>query len=77
MVWVGFIYTLLRILQLVGILLMANSSSAHLRRLFDLRGRRWLRDLLILELGLWGLNGLGLTWHIFSVLGKFNYISPA
>jgi hypothetical protein len=77
MVWVGFIYTLLRILQLIGILLMANSSSPHLRRLFDLRRKRWLRDLLIIELGLWGLNGIGLAWHILSVLGKFNYISPA
>jgi hypothetical protein len=77
MVWVGFIYTFLRILQLSGILMMANSSSPHLRRLFDLRRRRWLRNLLVLELGLWGLNGVGLTWHILSVLGKFDYISPA
>lgn len=77
MIWVGFVYTLLRLLQLVGLLWMGGAADQRLRRLFDLRPRPWLRNLLRLELVLWSINALGLGWHIVGVFRDFPFISPA
>ncbi|MCP9796234.1 hypothetical protein KBY81_01445 [Cyanobium sp. Lug-B] len=76
-VWVGFGYTLLRVLQLIGLLRLGRAASDRVRRPFDLRRRPWLRRLLRLELLLWGVNALGLAWHILGVFGSFSSISPA
>lgn len=76
-VWVGFGYTLLRVLQLIGLLRLGRAASDRARRPFDLRRRPWLRRLLRLELLLWGVNALGLAWHILGVFGSFSSISPA
>jgi len=76
--WVGFLFTLLRLAQLCGLLALAQAVARH--RLPEARLRRqpwWLRPLLVAELLLWGANGLGLGWHIVSVLRSFPYISPA
>ena len=76
--WVGFLFTLLRLAQLCGLLALAQAAALH--RLPEARLRRqpwWLRPLLVAELLLWGANGLGLGWHIVSVLRSFPYISPA
>ena len=77
MIWVGFVYTLLRLLQLVGLRWMGGAADQRLRRLFDLRTRPWLRNLLRLELVLWSINALGLGWHIVGVFRDFPFISPA
>jgi hypothetical protein len=77
MIWVGFVYTLLRLLQLVGLLWMSGAADQRLRRLFDLGPRPWLRNLLRLELVLWSINALGLGWHIVGVFRDFPFISPA
>lgn len=77
MIWVGFVYTLLRLLQMVGLLWMGGGADQHLRRVFDLRPRPWLRVLLRLELVLWSVNALGLGWHIAGVFRDFTFISPA
>lgn len=76
-VWVGFGYTLLRMLQLIGLLRLGRAASDRVRRPFDLRRRPWLRRLLRLELLLWGINALGLGWHIVGVFWDFPSISPA
>lgn len=76
-VWVGFGYTLLRVLQLIGLLRLGRAASDRVRRPFDLRRRPWLRRLLRLELLLWGINALGLGWHIVGVFRDFPSISPA
>ncbi len=76
-VWVGFGYTLLRVLQLIGLLRLGRAASDRARRPFDLRRRPWLRRLLRLELLLWGVNALGLGWHILGVFRDFPSISPA
>ena len=76
-VWVGFGYTLLRVLQLIGLLRLGRAASDRARRPFDLRRRPWLRRLLRLELLLWGINALGLGWHILGVFWDFPSISPA
>ncbi len=76
-VWVGFGYTLLRVLQLIGLLRLGRAASDRARRPFDLRRRPWLRRLLRLELLLWGINALGLGWHIVGVFWDFSSISPA
>ena len=64
--------------QLCGLLALAQAVARH--RLPEARLRRqpwWLRPLLVAELLFWGANGLGLGWHIVSVLRSFPYISPA
>jgi hypothetical protein len=76
-VWVGFGYTLLRVLHLIGLLRLGRAASDRARRPFDLRRRPWLRRLLRLELLLWGVNALGLGWHILGVFRDFPSISPA
>ena len=55
-VWVGLIYNLLRVFQLVGFLWMLGAANHHLGRLFDLRPRPWLRKLLQFEVLLWSLK---------------------
>lgn len=77
MIWVGLFYTLLRLMQLVGLMWMSQASDQRLRRLFELKSRSWLLTLLRLELVLWSINALGLGWHIFGVLREFPFISPA
>lgn len=74
--WVGLIYTSLRVVQLLGMLgvgvpaVWTHFPSAK-------RFSTWLTPLLLLELALWSLNGFGLLWHIFSVFRRWDYISPA
>lgn len=77
MIWVGFIYTVLRVIQLVGLFWMSGAKDRRLRRLFNLHSRPWLRDLLRMELVLWSINALGLGWHILGVFGQFSLISPS
>lgn len=76
-IWVGFLYTVLRLLQLTGLLWMGGGANTRLRRVFHLRSRPWLRNLLRLELLLWSINALGLGWHIVGVFRTFPLISPA
>jgi hypothetical protein len=76
-IWVGFIYTLLRLLQLVELFWLSRSKDPRFVKRFNLRSRPWLRDLLRLQLVLWGLNALGLGWHILGVFRSFPWISPA
>ncbi len=76
-IWVGFMYTLLRLLQLSEMFWMSRSADGHIQRLFNLRSRPWLRDLLRLQLLLWSINALGLAWHILGVFRSFPLISPA
>lgn len=76
-VWVGLIYTLLRLMQLRELFWMSRSADPRIQRLFNLRGRPWLRDLLRLQVLLWGINALGLGWHIIGVFRAFPLISPA
>ena len=77
MIWVGLVYTLLRLIQLVGLLWMSQASDQRLRRLFELTSRPWLLSLLRIELVLWSINAVGLGWHVFGVFRDFPYISPA
>jgi hypothetical protein len=76
-IWVGFIYTLLRLLQLVELFWLNRSKDPRFVKRFDLRSRPWLYDLMRLQLVLWGLNALGLGWHILGVFRSFPWISPA
>jgi hypothetical protein len=76
-IWVGFVYTLLRLLQLRELFWMSRSADRRIQRLFNLRSRPWLRGLLRLQLLLWSINGLGLAWHILGVFRSFPLISPA
>jgi hypothetical protein len=76
-VWVGFIYTLLRVMQLLGLLWMSSAEDQRLRRLFNLHSRPWLRNLVRTELVLWCINALGLGWHIVGVFQTFPLISPS
>lgn len=76
-IWVGFMYTLLRLLQLSELFWMSRSADRRIQRLFNLRSRPWLRDLLRLQLLLWSINALGLAWHILGVFRSFPLISPA
>ncbi len=76
-IWVGFIYTLLRLLQLLELFWLSRSQDPRLVKRFNLRSRPWLRELLRLQLVLWGLNALGLGWHILGVFRSFPWISPA
>jgi hypothetical protein len=76
-IWVGFFYTVLRLLQLTGLFWMGGGSDPSLRRVFDLRSRPWLLNLMRLELLLWSINALGLGWHIVGVFQTFPLISPA
>ncbi|MFM7464335.1 MAG: hypothetical protein ACKO28_02475 [Cyanobium sp.] len=77
-IWIGFLYTVLRLLQLLGLFWMGSRADRHVRRLFDLRSRTWLRRLLWLEFVLWSINAIGLGWHIAKVmLLDFSFISPA
>ncbi|MFN9870997.1 MAG: hypothetical protein ACK55E_06105 [Cyanobacteriota bacterium] len=56
---------------------MIGAADHHLRHLFDLRRRPWLRALLHFELLLWSINALGLGWYILGVFRDFSCISPA
>ena len=76
-IWVGFIYTLLRLLQLLELFWLSRSQDPRFVKRFNLRSRPWLRELLRLQLVLWGLNALGLGWHILGVFRSFPWISPA
>jgi hypothetical protein len=76
-IWVGFIYTLLRLLQLAELFWLSRSKDPRFCKRFNLRSRPWLRDLLRLQLVLWGINALGLGWHILGVFLSFPWISPA
>jgi hypothetical protein len=76
-IWVGFMYTLIRLLQLSELFWMGRSADRRIQRLFNLRSRPWLRDLLRLQLLLWSINALGLAWHILGVFRSFPLISPA
>ena len=76
-IWVGFIYTVMRLLQLVELFWLSRSKDPRILKRFNLRARPWLRDLLRLQLLLWGLNALGLGWHIVGVFQSFPWISPA
>jgi len=76
-IWVGFIYTVMRLLQLVELFWLSRSKDPRIVKRFNLRARPWLRDLLRLQLLLWGLNALGLGWHILGVFQSFAWISPA
>ena len=42
-IWVGLVYTLLRIVQLVGLFKLSQAKNARLRELFDLRSRPVLK----------------------------------
>jgi hypothetical protein len=76
-IWVGFIYTLLRLLQLAELFWLSRSKDPRFCKRFNLRSRPWLRDLLRLQLVLWGINALGLGRHILGVFLSFPWISPA
>ena len=76
MIWVGFLYSMLRVIQLQGLFWMSGSKNRSLRRRFNLHSRPWLRVLLRAELILWSINALGLTWHILGVFRQFTLIAP-
>ncbi len=77
LLWVGFAYTLLRLVQLKGLLWMSGSENQSLRRRFDLKSRPCLHSLLYVEFFLWGINAIGLAWHFLWVALSFSAISPA
>jgi hypothetical protein len=77
LLWVGFAYTLLRLVQLKGLLWMGGSQNPSLRRRFDLKSRPFLHFLLYVEFFLWGINAIGLAWHFVWVVLNFSAISPA
>jgi hypothetical protein len=76
--WVGLVFTLLRLVQLVGLFSFAQAASRPRRRDGRLLWQpSWLRPLLALELLLWSVNGIGLASFIISVFSRWEYISPA
>lgn len=75
--WVGLIYTWLRVIQLLGLLNVGAPALWFKETPSSRTARRWLIPLLWMELVLWGVNGFGLLWHIGSVFRQWNFIAPA
>lgn len=76
--WVGFVFTLLRVVQLIGLFSFAQAASCPRRQDGQLMWQpSWLRPLLAVELLLWSANGIGLALFIVSVVSRWEYISPA
>jgi hypothetical protein len=75
--WVGLIFTWLRLIQLLGLLNVGAPALWIKERPLSRLANRWLISLLSVELVLWGVNGIGLLWHVFSVFRHWNYIAPA
>jgi hypothetical protein len=78
-VWVGFLYTGFRTVQLVGCLDLARGFTRPIDQAIDYRKDRprWLLPLLVFLLLLWGSNGLGLLVHILTVFKTISFISPS
>lgn len=78
-VWIGLLYTSLRIIQLAGCIDLVAGFRPTKNKEINYRTDRppCLLELLIILFLLWTVNGLGLAYHVTNVLKNFKFISPS